>query len=95
MYDHNYRRQMLERITEMADGVADVRAYDDAAHGIYQIMCLFRYPLGNRLEIDEYYNDIQDVLGEDWSLKLSAEPAGDGIIVKISARLKYENEKAR
>ena len=93
---YSYCRQMLERITDMVEGVADVKGYDEPARGNYQILCLFRYPVGTVLAIDDYYNQMQDVLGLEWPLKLSVEQAGDGtIIAKISARFKYENGKVQ
>lgn len=90
-FDYNYCRLMLERVTDAVDGVADVRAYDDPKSNFYQIGSTFKYPLGVKLEIDEYFNAIKDLLGAEWSLKLSVEPSGEGItIARITARFRYE-----
>lgn len=90
MLNYEYCRKQLEAITDMVGEMADVRGYDDPKEGVYQIMCLFRYPIGNCLAIDEYYNDVKALL-MDWRLTLSVDTARDGtIIAKLLARTKYD-----
>ena len=91
MTDYIYCRKALARITDLCEDIAEVRGHDDPRVRMYQILCLFRYPIGAVLAIDEYYNAIRKELGEPWRIKLSVESAQDGtVIAKISARTAYE-----
>lgn len=93
MNDLNHCQTKLEQVTDALGDLADVRAYVEPKNRTYQIFCAFKYPLG-AIAIDEHYNTMFDLLGKDWSIKLTVEQQADKTVARLSGLLRYDKEAA-
>jgi len=93
--DLNSCTATLEAVTDAVEGLAEVKGYVEPSRGQYQIFCTFdKYPIGSCVALDECYNRMREVVGLEWTLKLTAERDERGLVVaRISALVKYENGK--
>jgi hypothetical protein len=92
MSDQNDFQLMLDAVTDEFGDLADVRGYIEPKNRTYQIFCAFKYPLG-ALAIDEHFNRLWGMLGANWSIKLTVEQVNEKTVARLSALLRYGDDK--